>query len=189
MLKDLNWTNLELRAYNFAKTAHAGQKRKSGGDFIEHPILVATLLKESGLDEYTVASGFLHDTVEDTSTELYEIYYIFGKVVGDLVASNNEDKSKSWIERKLDTHSKIPFLSFKERCLLIADKYANMITIREELKNNPENTWNLFNAGYESQRWYYLTIAYSVYVNIDLKDVDIPSYFDLYKNIVEEIFI
>ena len=51
MLKNLNWTELELRAFDFAKEAHKGQKRKSGGDFIEHPILVATFLKEAGFDK------------------------------------------------------------------------------------------------------------------------------------------
>ena len=45
----MEWTELELKAYEFAKEAHKGQKRKSGGDFIEHPLLVATILKSNGL--------------------------------------------------------------------------------------------------------------------------------------------
>ena len=109
MLNNLYWTEVELKAFEFAKEAHKGQKRKSGGDYIEHPILVATLLKEADLNEFVVASGFLHDVVEDTDVSLDEIYDTFGIVIGDLVKSNNEDKSKSWIERKVATHVKIQF--------------------------------------------------------------------------------
>lgn len=189
MLKNLNWTEVELKAFDFAKEAHKGQKRKSGGDFIEHPILVATFLKEAGLDESVVASGFLHDTVEDTEVILSDIYDIFGNVVGDLVKSNNEDKSKSWIERKVHTHSQIPFLSYEERCLLIADKYANVISISQELKTNPHGVWDLFNAGYESQKWYYKNISYAVFVNVDYFLEDFPDYFRDYQKIVEKVFI
>lgn len=61
------------------------------------------------------AAGFLHDVVEDTEVTLETIYKIFVYFVGDLVESNTEDKTKSWKDRKIDTHKKIPFLSFEER--------------------------------------------------------------------------
>ena len=54
------------RAYQMAEAAHDGQVRKSGDLFISHPLAVATIVAELGLDETTVAAALLHDAVEDT---------------------------------------------------------------------------------------------------------------------------
>ncbi|HLD21449.1 MAG TPA: RelA/SpoT family protein, partial [Patescibacteria group bacterium] len=72
-------------AYEFAEKAHKNQKRKSGEPYIVHPLAVAYLLVELGLDSETVAAGLLHDVPEDTPTTLHEIKKEFGKEIAFLV--------------------------------------------------------------------------------------------------------
>ena len=57
---------LLLKAYNYAKDAHANQKRASGDPYFIHPCAVAKILMELGLDAATVAAALLHDVIEDT---------------------------------------------------------------------------------------------------------------------------
>ena len=54
------------RAYEIAGRAHEGQLRKSGEKYITHPVAVAEILAEIGLDKATIIAALLHDTVEDT---------------------------------------------------------------------------------------------------------------------------
>lgn len=72
-------------ALTLAKTAHAKQKRKSGEDYITHPIEVAKLLFKIGLDAPTVAAGILHDLPEDTNVSIYQIQRQFGREIAHLV--------------------------------------------------------------------------------------------------------
>ena len=55
-----------LKAFYFAKSAHAGQKRASGEEYFTHPCAVAKILTDLGMDYNTVAASFLHDVIEDT---------------------------------------------------------------------------------------------------------------------------
>ena len=54
------------RAYAFAEKAHAGQKRKTGEPYFNHPLATAEILRSWNLDDATITAGILHDTVEDT---------------------------------------------------------------------------------------------------------------------------
>src|SRR5207247_7908899 len=78
-LKDLH------RAYAFAERSHEGQKRLSGEDFIEHPVAVATILADLGMDPITLQAGLLHDVVEDTNLTVEEVEQEFGPEVATLV--------------------------------------------------------------------------------------------------------
>ncbi len=75
------------RALHFARKAHAGQKRKSGEDYIVHPLAVAETLVRLNLDGETIAAAILHDVLEDTTVSLAEIREEFGEVVAFLVES------------------------------------------------------------------------------------------------------
>jgi guanosine-3',5'-bis(diphosphate) 3'-pyrophosphohydrolase len=79
--------NIEIieKAYNFASKFHEGQIRKSGEPYIIHPLSVAKILVELGLDEITLTAALLHDIVEDTDVTLGEIKAIFGDEVASLV--------------------------------------------------------------------------------------------------------
>ena len=73
------------RAFAAAENAHAGQLRKSGEDYITHPVAVAGILAELGMDQSTLIAALLHDTVEDTKITLAEIEKQFGEEVAALV--------------------------------------------------------------------------------------------------------
>src|SRR5262245_36496309 len=61
---------LIVRAFRFAAAAHEGQQRRSGEDFVLHPIGAARICAQLRLDEQTIAAALLHDVVEDTDTEI-----------------------------------------------------------------------------------------------------------------------
>ena len=73
------------KAYDFAKKAHANQKRASGEDYFIHPCTVARILVDLGLDSATVAAAFLHDVIEDTPVSEGDIRKEFGEEVLELV--------------------------------------------------------------------------------------------------------
>jgi GTP pyrophosphokinase len=73
------------RAYRFAAAAHAGQKRLTGEDFVEHPLAVAGILADLGMDPTTLQAALLHDVVEDTSIPLDAVRDDFGEQVASLV--------------------------------------------------------------------------------------------------------
>ena len=76
--------NLE-RAFLVAREAHTGQLRKSGEEYITHPVAVAAILAEFGLNEAVVIAALLHDTVEDTSYSLTQLRKDFGDEIALLV--------------------------------------------------------------------------------------------------------
>jgi GTP diphosphokinase / guanosine-3',5'-bis(diphosphate) 3'-diphosphatase len=77
--------NFIERVFTFAEKAHEGQMRRSGEPYITHPLNVAGILAELHLDVDTIATGLLHDTVEDTEITLADIQKEFGPTVAALV--------------------------------------------------------------------------------------------------------
>ncbi|MFC1517882.1 RelA/SpoT family protein [Candidatus Margulisiibacteriota bacterium] len=79
--------DLELlrRAYEFAAKIHANQKRKSGEDYITHPLRVALILAELHQDSTVIAASFLHDVIEDQSVPLQTLKKEFGSDIANLV--------------------------------------------------------------------------------------------------------
>lgn len=73
------------QAYELAVKAHEGQKRRSGEDYVQHPIAVAIILAKIGMGGKTIAAGLLHDVPEDTAVPLSEIEKQFGKEIATLV--------------------------------------------------------------------------------------------------------
>ena len=92
-------------AFEFAKDAHKGQKRKSGHDFIVHPVEVATHLARLELDPKVIISGLLHDVIEDTKINSKDIQNEFGKEITEIVLSltkltNDENKLIKNLDQK-----------------------------------------------------------------------------------------
>src|SRR5918992_114267 len=73
------------RAFMFASERHEGQQRRSGEDFILHPLGVARILAELGRDDVTLAAALVHDVVEDTQATVEEVRAEFGEEVANLV--------------------------------------------------------------------------------------------------------
>ena len=123
------------KAYDFAVKAHSNQKRDSGDPYIFHPIAVANILTELKLDSATIATGLLHDTIEDTIATYETVKKEFGEEVADLVngvtkLSALENKVLS--NTKAENFRKLILATSKDiRVLLVklADRLHNMRTI------------------------------------------------------------
>ena len=76
---------LIVEAARAAELAHRGQLRRSGEDYVTHPVAVALTVAELGLDAATVAAALLHDAVEDTGMSLANVRTHFGEVVARVV--------------------------------------------------------------------------------------------------------
>jgi len=123
------------KAYDFAVKAHSNQKRDSGDPYVFHPIAVANILTELKLDSATIATGLLHDTIEDTIATYATVKKEFGEEVADLVngvtkLSALENKVLS--NTKAENFRKLILATSKDiRVLLVklADRLHNMRTI------------------------------------------------------------
>ncbi len=123
------------KAYNFALKAHENQKRDSGDPYVIHPVAVANILTDLKLDSATIATGLLHDTIEDTYATYQTIKEEFGQEVADLVEgvtkiSALENQAK--VNSKAENFRKLILATSKDiRVLLvkIADRLHNMRTI------------------------------------------------------------
>ena len=127
---------LVAEAFEFAASAHAGQKRKTGEDYFEHSVQTAAILAEIGMRSRTTAAALLHDVPEDTKTTLGEIRKKFGDEIASLVDGITKlGKFKLRGDKKeiqLENLRKI-FLAMAEdiRVVLIklADRLHNMRTL------------------------------------------------------------
>jgi len=103
--------DLLRRAFDLAERAHAGQTRRSGEEFIHHPLGVARICAELHLDEQTIAAALLHDVVEDTGADVEEVKAEFGPEVAQLV----------------EGVTKLTRISFQSREQAEAENYRKMI--------------------------------------------------------------
>lgn len=78
-------SKLIMKAYNLAKEKHGEQKRRSGELYIIHPLNVAYILAELGLDESTLAAAIMHDLIEDTEITEEDIKKEFGDEIAQMV--------------------------------------------------------------------------------------------------------
>lgn len=117
---------LEQRACEFAKRAHAGQEY-GGGDFHENHLarVVATLRRFGAADPVLLAAAWLHDTVEDTHVTMAEVGAEFGDDVADLVWRLTDEAGPNRKERHRRTHLKIRGRPEAVR-IKLADRIANM---------------------------------------------------------------
>ena len=122
------------RAYEIAAHHHRHQKRKSGDPYITHPLAVATILAELGMQEATLAAALLHDTVEDTEYSLDELRADFGDEIAELVDGVTKlDKVKYGEATQAETVRKMVVAMARDiRVLVIklCDRLHNMRTLR-----------------------------------------------------------
>ena len=122
------------RAYAVAEERHATQMRRSGDPYITHPLAVASILAELGMDTTTLVAALLHDTVEDTGYTLAALTAEFGEEVGHLVDGVTKlDRVVLGSAAEAETIRKmITAMARDPRVLVIkvADRLHNMRTMR-----------------------------------------------------------
>ncbi|MEO6087870.1 MAG: bifunctional (p)ppGpp synthetase/guanosine-3',5'-bis(diphosphate) 3'-pyrophosphohydrolase [Umezawaea sp.] len=121
-------------AYDVAEEKHRPQRRKSGDPYITHPLAVATILGELGMDTTTLVAALLHDTVEDTDYSLEALREDFGDEVARLVDGVTKlDKVKLGAAAEAETIRKMVIAMAKDPRVLViklADRLHNMRTMR-----------------------------------------------------------
>ena len=126
---------LLARAYHFSDRAHAGQRRKNGDPFVTHCVEVAKILANLQLDSVTVASGLIHDVVEDTNVTLEDVEREFGREIAQIVDGLTKIghlPMTSKEERQVENYRKLLLSIAKDiRVILIklADRLHNMQTL------------------------------------------------------------
>jgi GTP diphosphokinase / guanosine-3',5'-bis(diphosphate) 3'-diphosphatase len=124
-----------LRAFQVGAQAHEGQERKSGEPYITHPVAVAGILAELGLDAETIIAAILHDTLEDTALSRDALAAEFGEVVAELVDGVTKlDKMRFGSRQEADAESFRKMLLAMARDLRViliklADRLHNMRTL------------------------------------------------------------
>lgn len=128
--------DLIRKAYVFSAKYHAGQVRKSGEPYLSHPLEVARILAELKLDEASICTGLLHDTVEDTALTKEELENVFGSDIAHLVdgvTKLSQIQFHSSEEKQAENFRKMLVAMSKDiRVLLVklADRLHNMRTLQ-----------------------------------------------------------
>jgi (p)ppGpp synthetase, RelA/SpoT family len=184
--------NIELikRAYQKAESYHEGQLRKSGEPYLVHPVEVAKILAELGMDENTIVAGLLHDTVEDTSYSEEELKADFGEEVallvdgvtklGSLVFESKEERQAENLRKMFLAMSK----DIRVLIIKLSDRLHNLRTINymndDQIREKCKETLEIY-APLASRLGIY-TMKFEL-EDIALKQLDPVAYYDLVSQV------
>ncbi len=172
-------TKLILKAYQFAKDHHANQKRLSGEEYIIHPLNVANILSQLGLDDETICAALLHDVVEDTDITRQDLTKEFGEEIANMVDGVTKLGKLQYTtreEQQVENYRKMFLAMGKDiRVILIklADRLHNMRTLkylkRDRQIANSQETMDLYaplanRLGMYSLKWELEDLAFK-YLN------------------------
>ncbi|MDF1854527.1 bifunctional (p)ppGpp synthetase/guanosine-3',5'-bis(diphosphate) 3'-pyrophosphohydrolase [Pseudooceanicola sp.] len=153
------------RAYEYGAAAHEGQLRQSGEPYFSHPVAVAAILTQQKLDDATIITALLHDTIEDTAASYSEVAKIFGHDIADLVdgvTKLTKLQLSSTETQQAENFRKLLMAMSKDlRVILVklADRLHNMRTIRamrsEKQVQKARETMDIFAplAGRMGMQW------------------------------------
>lgn len=178
------------RAYQKAEEIHEGQMRKSGEDYVTHPVAVARILADLGMDENTIIAGLLHDAVEDTPYSQEDLKRDFGDEIAILVDGVTKLGSlvyESKEERQAENLRKMFLAMSKDiRVLIIklADRLHNLRTINymneSQIKEKCKETLEIY-APLASRLGIY-TMKFEL-EDIALKELDPDMYYELVRQV------
>ena len=153
------------KAYAYGEKMHEGQMRRSGEAYFTHPVAVAAILTEQSLDDATIITALLHDTIEDTKSTYAEIAAMFGREVAELVdgVTKLTNLQMTSTESKQAENFRKLFMAMSKdlRVILVklADRLHNMRTIRsmpvEKQAQKARETMEIFAplAGRMGMQW------------------------------------
>ena len=157
--------DLIARAYDYGQQMHEGQTRHSGEPYFTHPIAVAAILTEQKLDDATIVTALLHDTVEDTRSTFSEVSKEFGTEIAELVdgVTKLTNLQLSSTETKQAENFRKLFMAMSKdlRVILVklADRLHNMRTIKamrpEKQEQKARETMDIYAplAGRMGMQW------------------------------------
>jgi guanosine-3',5'-bis(diphosphate) 3'-pyrophosphohydrolase len=185
--------DLIVKAYNLACEAHKIQKRESGEPYIIHPVEVACILAEMGMDTATIVAGLLHDVIEDTQYDHEQVSEMFSPEVANLVEGVTKISKIKFLtkeEQQADNVRKMLLAMAKDiRVILIklADRLHNMRTLRymsiQKQKEKAKETLDIFaplahRLGMSKIKWELEDLAFR-YLNPN-------EYYELVEEIAEK---
>ncbi len=184
--------NVEIieKAYKKAEDYHKGQLRKSGEPYLVHPVEVAIILAELGMDDNTIVAGLLHDIVEDTSYSQEALIKDFGEEVawlvdgvtklGSLVYENKEERQAENLRKMFLAMSK----DIRVLIIKLADRLHNLRTINymseEQIKDKCRETLEIYAP--LASRLGIFTMKFEL-EDIALKHLDPEAYYDLVNQV------
>lgn len=175
-----------MNALDIAIICHKGQLRKGTKiPYIKHIIDVYEILREQNLRNEVLIIGILHDTIEDTNLNLYEVRAMFGDYVADGVAIESEDKTiKDYDERKKEHLDRVIQSSPEIQMVNCADKLANLRDMINDYNEKGEDLFKRFRNGKYGVLKYY---NYAV-KNYTIKDSPIYQMFRIeFKEFLKQI--
>ena len=180
------------RAYDVADEMHRNQLRKSGEEYLIHPVAVAEILAELGMDSETIAAGLLHDVIEDTPYTLEQMEKEFGSEVAELVdgvTKLSALKFESKEERQAENLRKMFLAMAKDiRVLIIklADRLHNLRTINymthEKIVEKCQETLDIYAPLASRLGIYSMKMELE---DIALKFLEPNAYYDLAEQVSE----
>ena len=180
------------RAYDVADEMHRNQLRKSGEEYLIHPVAVAEILADLGMDSETIAAGLLHDVIEDTPYTLEQMEKEFGNEVAELVdgvTKLSALKFESKEERQAENLRKMFLAMAKDiRVLIIklADRLHNLRTINymthEKIVEKCQETLDIYAPLASRLGIYSMKMELE---DIALKFLEPNAYYDLAEQVSE----
>ncbi len=187
--------NIDLieKAYKIAEDYHKGQLRKSGEPYLVHPVEVAKILAELGMDENTIVAGLLHDTVEDTPYSEEDLKNDFGEEVallvdgvtklGSLVYESKEERQAENLRKMFLAMSK----DIRVLIIKLSDRLHNLRTINymseEQIREKCKETLEIY-APLASRLGIY-TMKFEL-EDIALKHLEPEAYYDLVSQVKQK---
>jgi hypothetical protein len=194
-----------MKAYKYAIDNHGNQVRMSGEPYMIHPLNVAYILSELGMDDETICAALLHDVVEDTAKTHDDIVNMFGEEIAEMVADYDGKiavcggTTANIIERELclkceidktSFDTKIPMASKMEGIDLVTEGILTLTDAYRMLKEGVDKNSNtasvrLVKLFLSSDK---IDFVVGTKINVAHQDPNLPMELEIRRNIVKKIF-